>query len=136
MRTLLFVLAALIALLPLGCCTTQVSATGYRRQCVWSNRGGASPAPPVTSTGSPPPEGVENLELVWLSELGLYAVGVRPCTFYRLGRLYRHEGGRWETATSLAGPWSHLDEAELPEGLRRNKVPECETAENPAADVS
>jgi hypothetical protein len=135
MRALLFTLAALVALLPGGCCSTQVSATGYQRQCVWSNRGGASPAPPVTATGSPPPEGVENLELVWLPEFGLYAVGVRPCTFYRLGRLYRHDGDRWETSTALAGPWSHLDEAELPEGLRRSKVPVCATAETPAADL-
>lgn len=136
MRALLFALAALVALLPVGCCSTQVSATGYQRQCVWSNRGGASPAPPVTATGSPPPEGVENLELVWLPELGLYAVGVRPCTFYRLGRLYRLEDGRWETATSLEGPWSPLDKSELPEALRRSKVPVCETAETPAADLS
>lgn len=136
MRTLLSSMAVLVALLATGCCSTQVSATGYQRRCVWSNRGGAPPAPPVTTTGSPPPEGVENLELVWRPELGLYAVGVRPCTFYLLGRLYRLEDGRWETATSLEGPWSPLDESELPEALRRSKVPICETAETHAALVS
>jgi hypothetical protein len=136
MRFVLFTLVAFVALLPMGCCSTQVSATGYQRNCVWSNRGGAPPAPPVTATGSPPPDGVESLELVWLPDLGLYAVGVRPCTFYRLGRLYRYEAGRWETATALAGPWSHVERTELPDGLRQSKKPVCETGETPAPELS
>jgi hypothetical protein len=136
MRLVLFVLMALVALLSVGCCSTQVSSSGYQRKCVWSNRGGNPPAPPVTATGSPPPEGVENLDLVWLPDLGLYAVGARSCTFYRVGRLYRYQGGGWETATSLEGPWSHIEASDLPAGLRQSKEPPCEIAETPPADLS
>jgi hypothetical protein len=63
-------LAALVVLLPMGCCTTRISSTGYQRHCVWSNRGASPPAPPPTGSGSPPPEGVEILNLVWLPEQG------------------------------------------------------------------
>jgi hypothetical protein len=136
MRFVLLALVVLMALLPMGCCSTQVSATGYQRNCVWSNRDAAPFLMIRRPPRSTPPEGVESLELVWLPELGLYAVGVRPCTFYRLGRLYRYEVGRWETATALAGPWSHLEKTELPDGLRQSKKPVCETGETPAADLS
>lgn len=127
--------ATLVVLLPVGCCATQVSTTGYQRQCVWSKRGPGPAATRSTSAVTPPAAEIDELDLAWLPELGVYSVGVRPCTFYRLGRFYRQQDRDWETATSVAGPWSSLPKSELPPGLRRAQATACDAAERaPGSD--
>lgn len=85
-------------------------------------------AGPAKSRGhGPPPHApahgyraktADGADLVFRSDLGVYAVVGAEGVYFHSGWFYRRGGSGWKTAARLAGPWEPAKESKLPPGLR------------------
>lgn len=111
-----------------GCCSYQVTVAGSSRSCVPLPWRKAGPKPP-------PAARTERLPTQWDERLGIYRVVGEPCLFVRAGTLFRRRDARWETAPSLAGPWSRIPVTGLPAGFHAELArAECDAPNAPATD--
>lgn len=92
----------------------QTTATSYERRCIPNPfRRGRSAPPPLALT-SQSSAAAPRPSVAWDAALGVYQVVDHPCTWVRLGTYYRFQGGVWQSATQIEGPWSLIEEATLP----------------------
>jgi hypothetical protein len=90
------------------------------------------PVPPSVVFASPPPHAPahgyrakhpqENVDLVFDSGLGVYAVVGQPDCWWIDGVYYRWREGSFVTGVSVAGPWVAVTVDRVPTGLRSYKV--------------
>ena len=119
-----------------GCCSVQMNAAGFRRQCV------ANPLGPnlfaVARIGPQARHVSETRQrpaVRWAQRLGVYSLIEPQCHWVRLGTYYRLQGREWQAAPWIEGPWSDISESELP-GTLFEFTGECEPEPQPRATAT
>lgn len=98
------------AVLGLACSSVEVGSASRKRR-------GVGPPPHAPAHGYRR-KNAHGVEIEFDAELGVYLVVGHLDHYFFDDRYYRRSKKRWEAGPRMEGPWSPIEEADLPPGLR------------------